>query len=273
MGEMPVLARVALHFDEEPCISGRAGSGAVFFSGCALKCVFCQNEPISHRDFGRAMTPHALRVAIEALLEGGAHNVNFVNPTHYAHAVEKMLEVPFAKGVVWNSSGYESVETLKRLAGKVQIYMPDIKYVSSALSKRYAGAVDYFERARPAVLEMARQVGAAKYTGDGLMTSGLIVRHLILPGCAEDSMRVLDFIARELPDAVVSLMAQYVPCGPAREMPELNRRIAREEYDAVLEHLFSLGIENGYVQELASADERYIPAFDLTGVGELWDNK
>lgn len=266
MGEAPVLSRIALHFDEEPCISGERGSGAVFFSGCALKCVYCQNEEISHRRFGREMTTTALRASIEKLLDEGAHNVNFVNPTHYSHILEEMLERPFSKSVVWNSSGYESVESLRMLEGKVQIYLPDIKYHSPALSKRFSGAEDYFRVAREAALEMARQVGPARFDGDGIMESGLLIRHLILPGCAGDSMRVLDFIKQELPDALISLMAQYVPCGAARGMEDISRGITRLEYETVFSHLLSLGIEDGYVQELSSANHQYIPEFDLTGV-------
>ncbi len=266
VGENPVVARIAPHYDEEPSISGTGGSGAVFFSGCPLGCAFCQNSEISCGGFGREITVPALRRAFDRLIEAGCHNINLVNPTHFTPAILSALEAPLPVPVVWNSSGYELPETLKALEGRVTVFLPDLKYVDSALSARYSGAPDYFERASKALLEMHRQVGAPQLNEDGLITRGLIVRHLILPGCAEDSMRVLDWIKANLPGAWVSLMAQYTPAGRAREYPEIDRRLRKREYERVVNHLIRLGLDEGYVQELSSADERYVPAFDLTGV-------
>jgi putative pyruvate formate lyase activating enzyme len=266
MGENPVVARIAPHYDEEPCISGARGSGAVFFSGCSLRCAFCQNSEISCGGFGREIDVPALRRAIDRLVEAGCHNINLVNPTHFTPAILSALKAPLTVPVVWNSSGYELPETLKALEGRVTVFLPDLKYVDPALSARYSGAPDYFERASKALLEMYRQVSAPKLNEDGLIVSGLIVRHLILPGCAEDSMRVLDWIAANLPGAWVSLMAQYTPAGRAHEYPEIDRRLKMREYERVVNHLIQLGLDEGYVQELSSADERYVPAFDLTGV-------
>lgn len=267
MGALPALARAALHFDEEPVISGTRGSGAVFFSGCPLKCVYCQNTPISHGCHGRTVQPHQLREVFASLLAQGAHNINLVNPTHYAGLLSEVLEVSPGAPVVWNSSGYESVETLQMLEGKVQVYLPDLKYVDKEGAARFSGAPDYPEVAARALREMARQVGNVRLDEQGVIRTGLIVRHLILPGRAEQSMAVLDWICDHLPDGVwVSLMAQYIPFGQARNMPELNCRLTQREYDRVVDHLHRLGLEKGYIQELGSADECYIPSFDLTGV-------
>ncbi len=266
VGPEPRLARIALHFDEEPCISGTRGSGAAFFSGCALGCAYCQNAPISHDGFGRDVSVQQLRSALERLIAEGAHNVNLVNPTHYAHAIEAVLERPLGVPVVWNSSGYEKADTLKRLAGKVHIYLPDLKYVDEEGARRYSNAPDYFAWASAALIEMHRQVGSPVLDEDGIMRSGLIVRHLILPSRARQSMQTLDWIAANLPGAYVSLMAQYVPFAKATQMREINRPITQREYDRVVDHMLAIGLAEGYVQELSSSDERYIPSFDLTGL-------
>lgn len=266
MGEAPVLARAALHFDEEPVISGTRGAGTVFFSGCSLQCCFCQNEPISHGRFGKEITLQRLREIYFELIAQGAANIDLVNPTHYARAVLASLKEPLPVPVVWNSGGYDRVETLRWFEGKVQIWLPDLKYVSPKLSARYSGAPDYFEVASRALKEMYRQAGPVVIGEDGLMRSGLLVRHLILPGCVEDSKAVLRWIAEELPGAWVSLMAQYLPFGRALHIPELDRAITPEEYEQVYEELDRLGLEDGFVQELSSSDEKYIPSFDLSGV-------
>lgn len=266
MGENPVVARIAPHYDEEPCISGKRGSGAVFFSGCPLGCAFCQNFGISHGRFGKEISVPELRRAFDKLVAAGCHNINLVNPTHFTPAILEALKEPLPVPVVWNSSGYERPETLKMVEGVVRVFLPDLKYVDSALSGRYSKAPDYFEYASKALLEMYRQAGAPLLDDNGLIASGLIVRHLILPGCAQDSMRVLDWIAANLPGAWVSLMAQYMPAGSASDFPEIDRRLTQKEYGRVVDHLFKLGLDEGYVQELSSADERYVPAFDLTGV-------
>ena len=268
MGADPVIARAAPHYDEEPVISGQRGSGAVFFSGCALRCRFCQNYPISHDGFGETVSVERLRRIYFELIEQGVHNINLVNPTHFSRAICQSLEGGLPVPVVWNSGGYEKVENLKRFEGKIQVYLPDLKYIYPNSARKYSAAQDYFDYAGPALREMLRQTGPVELDDDGLIRRGTIVRHLILPGCAMESMAILDWIASELPGAWVSLMAQYLPFGDLRGLDELNRRLTQEEYDMVVDHLMNLGLEDGFVQELSSSDEKYIPAFDLTGVKE-----
>ena len=266
MGMDPMIARAALHFDEEPVISGSRGSGAVFFSGCALRCRFCQNYGISHEGFGRKVSMERLKEIYRELIGQGAHNINLVNPTHFTAAILESLEDSLPVPVVWNTGGYERVETLRRLKRKVQVYLPDLKYIFPDAAKRYSGAPDYFEYAGPALKEMLRQTGPVELDDDGIILRGTIVRHLILPGRAEESLRILDWIAENLPGAWVSLMAQYLPFGNVQGVDALDRRLTQEEYDRVVNHLLELGLEDGFVQELSSADEKYIPSFDLTGV-------
>ena len=266
MGADAVVARAALHFDEEPIVSGTRGSGAVFFSGCALRCRFCQNYPISHEGFGRRVSVDGLKHIYANLIAQGAHNINLVNPTHFVEPILASLEGGLPVPVVWNSGGYERVETIRRLEGRVRVFLPDLKYRFDDAAARYSGARDYFQCASAAIREMLRLVGPVRLDAEGIIQSGVVVRHLILPGRVEESKAVLDWIAAELPGAWVSLMAQYVPMGNVRGVDELERRLTQEEYDAVVEHLFDLGLEEGFVQELSSAEEKYIPSFDLTGV-------
>ena len=265
-GADAVVARAALHFDEEPIVSGTRGSGAVFFSGCALRCRFCQNYPISHEGFGRRVSVDGLKHIYANLIAQGAHNINLVNPTHFVEPILASLEGGLPVPVVWNSGGYERVETIRRLEGRVRVFLPDLKYRFDDAAARYSGARDYFQCASAAIREMLRLAGPVRLDAEGIIQSGVVVRHLILPGRVEESKAVLDWIAAELPGAWVSLMAQYVPMGNVRGVDELERRLTQEEYDAVVEHLFDLGLEEGFVQELSSAEEKYIPAFDLTGV-------
>ena len=266
MGADAVVARAALHFDEEPIVSGTRGSGAVFFSGCALRCRFCQNYPISHEGFGRRVSVDGLKHIYANLIAQGAHNINLVNPTHFVEPILASLEGGLPVPVVWNSGGYERVETIRRLEGRVRVFLPDLKYRFDDAAARYSGARDYFQCASAAIREMLRLAGPVRLDAEGIIQSGVVVRHLILPGRVEESKAVLDWIAAELPGAWVSLMAQYVPMGNVRGVDELERRLTQGEYDAVVEHLFDLGLEEGFVQELSSAEEKYIPAFDLTGV-------
>ena len=266
MGADPVIARAAPHYDEEPVISGTRGSGAVFFSGCALRCRFCQNYPVSHGNFGEKVSVSRLREIYFELIARGVHNINLVNPTHFAAAILESLEGGLPVPVVWNSGGYEKTETLRRFEGKVQVYLPDLKYVDPDSARKYSAARDYFEYAGPALREMLRQTGPVELDGDGIIRRGTVVRHLILPGRAKESMRALDWIAENLPGAWVSLMAQYLPFGDVEGLDQLDRRLTQEEYDAVVDHLMALGLEDGFVQELSSSDEKYIPSFDLTGV-------
>ena len=266
MGAAPVIARAAPHYDEEPVISGTRGSGAIFFSGCALRCRFCQNYPISHGGYGKRVSVARLREIYFELIDQGVHNINLVNPTHFSEAILESLAGGLPVPVVWNSGGYEKVDNLKRFEGKVQVYLPDLKYIDAYSSGRYSAAKDYFDFAGPAIREMLRQTGPVELDGDGIIRRGTIVRHLILPGRARESMAILDWIADNLPGAWVSLMAQYLPFGNVRGVDELERRLEPEEYEAVVDHLLALGLEDGFVQELSSSDEKYIPAFDLTGV-------
>lgn len=266
MGESPRLARAALHFWEEPCISGTRGSGTVFFSGCTLRCAFCQNYEISHLGQGKEITVRRLADIFKMLEDQGAHNINLVTATPFTYAVLDALSLyrP-AVPIVWNSGGYETVDTLRMLEGAVDIYLPDLKHVSPRLSRLCAGAPDYFEIASQAIQEMCRQTGPAAYDEQGMMKKGVIVRHLILPGCTVDSCKVLDFIAEQLPqDTPVSLMRQYTP-SPYCKIPGLDRRITDAEYRRVLEHFEALKL-TGYTQEKESADAAYTPPFDLTGV-------
>lgn len=266
MGALPVLARAALHFDEEPIISGERGSGAVFFSGCSLRCRFCQNFEISHHNFGREISVQRLREIYFELIGQGALNINLVNPTHFVAAILESLEGGLPVPVVWNTGGYERVETLQRLEGRVQVYLPDLKYIRPDAARKYSAAPDYFDYAGPALKEMLRQTGPVVLDENGAIRSGTVVRHLILPGRADESIGILDWIAENLPGAWVSLMAQYLPFGDVQGVDALDRRLTQEEYDRVCDHLMALGLEDGFVQELSSSDEKYIPLFDLTGV-------
>lgn len=259
------VARAALHFWEEPCISGKEGSGTVFFSGCNLKCVFCQNNEISAENTGVEISDDKLISIFENLISQGANNINLVNPTHYAKRLAKVLSrwkspVP----IVYNSSGYEEVETLKALDGLIDIYLPDLKYIRAEKAMRYSKAADYFEKASAALLEMRRQV-EDKFDGD-IMKSGMIIRHLILPQNTNSSIAVLDFIKSNFPNTFVSLMAQYTPCGDLSEFPEINRKITKREYEKVVNYAFDNSFDKLFIQELSSADKSFIPKFDFTGV-------
>ena len=268
MGTLPVVARAMLHRWEEPCISGEAGSGTVFFSGCALNCVYCQNHEISIGRFGKPVTVPRLREIYGELIAQGAHNINLVNPTHFADVVLESLESGLPVPVVWNSGGYDSVRTLRRLGGKVQIYLPDFKYALSEPAARYSGASDYPETAKRAILEMFRQTGPYRLGEDGLMKSGVVIRHLILPENLENTFAVIAWLDKTFRpgDVLFSLMSQYTPCGDLSAFPELRRRLSRAEYGAAMSALEASGIEDGFFQELSSAKEEYIPLFDLRGV-------
>ena len=267
MGENPVIARAALHFWEEPPISGRNGSGTVFFSGCNLKCVFCQNEDISTGCFGKEITNERLREIYFELINQGAHNINLVTGTHFINAIAKSLEEPLPVPVVYNCGGYESINSLRLLENKVQIYLPDLKYSDDNLALKYSAAPDYFTIATTAIKEMFRQVGKCEFDEDGIMTKGVIIRHLILPNNLENTKKVIDWVKNSFNEGEVlfSLMSQFTP-NKTCEIPELSRRLTREEYDEIEEYLFDSGIEDGYLQELSSAKEEYIPPFNLEGV-------
>ncbi len=268
MGDEIVAARAALHHWEEPPISGWRGSGAVFFSGCSLGCGFCQNTKISHGRFGQAITTDRLREIFEDLIAQGAHNINLVTPTHFLPSILPALTPKLPVPVVYNCGGYESVETLKALEGKVDVYLPDLKYAEADLAQRLSRAGDYFPVACRAIDEMVRQVGPCELDGDGLIKKGVIIRHLILPGHVQNSLKVLDYIAQHFPRGTVllSLMAQYVPSGPVRHTPPFDRTITGEEYRAVVDWLYMLGLEDGFLQERDAATEDYLPEFSLEGI-------
>lgn len=267
----PVVARAALHLWEEPVISGERGSGTVFFSGCNLKCVFCQNYGISTENAGSEISVERLKEIYRELISAGAHNINLVTPAHYADAIiESLSGEKLPVPVVWNSNGYDSVETVRRLKGKVDIFLPDMKYASNTAAARYSSAPDYFEVASLAVKAMYEQTGPFRFGDDGMLQSGVVIRHLILPGQIENSLKVIDFVRENFKpgEVLFSLMRQYLPCGRVseREFPELNRRVSDEEYKIVEDALFASGIEDGFVQDADSASQIYIPPFDGSGV-------
>lgn len=265
-GERLKVARAAPHHWEEPCISGAAGSGTVFFSGCTLGCCFCQNRAISADGFGREISTQRLKEIFQELIAAGVHNLNLVSPTQYTPWILEALQERPAVPVVWNTGGYERVETLRLLEGAVQIYLPDLKYVSPERSRRYSGAADYFAYASQAVLEMYRQTGPYEIGADGVLRRGVVVRHLMLPGGLEDTKRVLDWLAEQFRPGqiLVSLMSQYTPTDGVP--PEIGRRVTRAEYRAASAYMKDCGICEGFLQERCAAREEYTPPFDLTGV-------
>ena len=266
VGMLPRIARAALHMWEEPCISGTRGSGAIFFSGCNLQCAFCQNEVISHGGQGETVSVERLAEIFRELENQGAHNINLVTATHFVPAVIAALDLYRPNiPIVYNCGGYESVETLRLLEGYVDVYLPDFKYIDSAMARLLSGAPDYPEVARAAIAEMRRQTGPAVYDEDGMMLRGTQIRHLVLPGLTGDTIRLLTLIADEWPDTPVSLMGQYTPCGRALTIKGMDRRVTKKEYARVLAHMEAIGLP-GYRQALESATDAFVPAFDHTGV-------
>lgn len=263
--ETPRVARIMLHYWEEPFLSGAKGSGAVFFSGCNLGCVFCQNHAIRDGGVGEYYNADQLAQAYLALQEQGAHNINLVTAAHHVPIVSESLRLAKAQGlkipIVYNSGGYELVETLRLLDGLVDVYLPDLKYVSSELSERFSGAPDYFEVAAAAVEEMYRQVGDLTFGEDGIAARGLVIRHLVLPNCVDDSRKVLDYIVTRFPlSTQVSIMSQFTPQEHVTEFP-LNRRITPREYDRVISYALSKGLYNILIQQHDSASASYTPTF------------
>ncbi len=267
MPAFPRIARAALHFGEEPCISGKNGSGTVFFSGCTLSCVFCQNSEISHKNHGGTVSPARLAEIFKELEQKGAHNINLVNPTHFADAIKTALDIykPHIP-LVYNTSGYERVETIQSLNGYIDIYLPDLKYISEDLAKRISGASDYFSYASAAILEMAKQTGFPTFDSAGMMESGTMVRHLVLPSHTKESMAVLDWLAQYKDRLFISIMFQYTPLGTLEAFPDLQRPLTKRECDKIWDYADALGITNGYIQDKNSSGTNMIPQFDLTGV-------
>ena len=272
VGTLPRIARAALHMWEEPCISGTRGSGAIFFSGCNLQCAFCQNEVISHGGQGETVSVERLAEIFRELENQGAHNINLVTPTMFSPQINAALTLAKAHGlhipVVYNTSGYELPEALAVIAPQINVYLPDFKYLSPELSARYSHAADYPDFAKASLAMMAARLGSARFDESGMMTRGIIVRHLLLPGQLRESMRVLDYLYGEYGNSIYySLMSQYTPLPTLPETyPELRRRVTTYEYQKLIDHACSLGITNGFIQDGRSAKESFIPAFNGEGV-------
>lgn len=266
MPNTPVIARAALHLWEEPCISGKNGSGTVFFSGCSLHCVFCQNAEISSKNKGKDISVKNLADIFKRLEEQGAHNINLVTPTHFVDCIIEALDIYSPDiPIVYNSSGYESVDTLKMLEQYIDIYLMDFKYINRDKSQLYSGANDYVEVCKSALLEAYRQQTEC-VINDGIMQKGLIVRHLLLPQATRDAIEIFEWVKDNLPQAYFSLMSQYVPMGNALNMPPINRTVTKREYDKVVDYIVDSGFEKCYIQELSSASKDFIPSFDFTGI-------
>lgn len=264
------VARASLHMWEEPCISGTNGSGTVFFTGCNLKCVFCQNHTIAIGKKGREVSVSQLADLFLMLQDKGAHNINLVTPSHYVPGIAEALRFSKEQGlrlpIVYNTSGYDSVSTLSLLDGLIDVYLPDFKYVSQELSKRYSHVADYFEVAKASLAEMFRQVGPPVFDG-ALLVKGIVVRHLLLPGCTEDSKAVIQYLHATYGDNIfISIMNQYTPLPHVVAFPEINRKVTSAEYDEVVDYAIDLGVENGFIQEGDTAEESFIPEFDFTGL-------
>lgn len=278
------VARASLHMWEEPCISGERGSGTVFFSGCSLKCVFCQNSVIANSNVGRDISIEQLSDLYLKLQLKGANNINLVTASHFIPQVAASIELARRQGldipIVYNTSSYEKVESLKLLDGLVDVYLPDMKYFSADLSRRYSNAADYFDVASAALAEMFSQVKENVFSKEGecieagIMKKGIIVRHLLLPGHLKDSKKILKYLHDTYGDAVfISIMNQYTPMqGIKLNFPELNRKVSSEEYDELVDYAIDIGIENGFIQEGETASESFIPAFDGSGLEEELEN-
>ena len=261
------VALAALHYFEEPCISGGKGSGTVFFSNCNLNCKFCQNYEISALGKGKEITIDELANTFLDLQKQGANNINLVTPTIYTYQIKEALKIAKNKGlnipIIYNSNGYESIDTLKNLEGYIDVYLPDLKYYYDYIAFKYSGIKDYFNNATKSINEMYRQVGSPQLDKNGIIQKGLIIRHLVLPNNIENSKRVLEWIKENIDERVyISIMAQYFPCYQAKEIEELNRKLTEEEYEEIEKFVFNLGIENGYMQELGEHEEEYVPNFN-----------
>lgn len=270
-GGSPRVALVSLHPWEEPCLVGEKGAGTVFFSHCSLRCCYCQNHAISHGGLGEEVTVERLSEIFCEQQERGAATLDLVTPTHFVPHIVRALDLARVRGfnlpVVYNSSGYETVETIEALAGYVDIYLPDFKYMWEESATEYSAAPDYPQAARAALRAMADQVGPVDFAADGRLRRGVLVRHLVLPGHRHESMAVLDWLAQEFGDQVqISLMNQYTPMHEAGAHPPLGRRLTTFEYQSVVEHAQALGLSRVYVQERRAAGEEYVPSFDGRGV-------
>lgn len=266
-----VVARAALHMWEEPCISGEEGSGTVFFSGCALGCIYCQNRNIAQGLAGKKITIERLAQIFIELQDKGANNINLVTPDHYVLHIIDAIDIARTRGlaipIVYNCSGYEKVESLRLLEGYVDIYLPDLKYISDEPAVKYSNCRDYYKVAVKAIEEMVRQVKEADFDERGMMQKGVIVRHLLLPGYLEDSKRIIKYLYESYGDRIyISIMNQYTPMAQSRLYPELNRKITEAEYEELVDYAIEIGVENGFIQEGETASESFIPEFNGEGV-------
>ena len=263
------IALASLHYYEEPCISGENGSGTVFFSGCNLNCKFCQNYEISQLGKGIEITIEQLADIFIKQQEKNANNINLVTPTMYVYQIIEAIKIAKQKGlyipIIYNSNGYEKVETIRKLEGYIDIYLPDLKYYDDNLALRYSGIKEYFKYSTQAIKEMYNQVGAPKFNKDGNIVKGLMIRHLVLPNQIENSKNVLKWIKENIDENIyVNIMAQYFPSYKAKETEELNRKLTQKEYEEIENFIYELDIKNGYMQELGEHEEEYVPDFNLT---------
>lgn len=266
-----VIGRAALHFWEEPCLSGERGSGAVFFAGCNMGCVFCQNYELAHGKVGKKVSTERLAQIFFELAEKGAHNINLVTPTHYIPHIREALIMAKAQGlklpIIYNCSGYEQLSSLKLLEGLIDIYLPDFKYFDESLALKYSKAKGYPEVAKAAISEMVRQVGAAEFDEDGMMQKGVIVRHLLLPGQLMNAKAVVKYLYDTYGDTIfLSLMNQYTPLEQVKGIEALDRKVSKKAYERLIDYAIALGVENAFIQEGDTAEESFIPDFNGEGV-------
>lgn len=265
------VSRAALHFWEEPCISGEKGSGTVFFSGCNMRCIFCQNYDISRQAFGKEISLERLVEIYFELESQKAHNINLVTPGHYAHKIAKSIDISRQKGLkipfVYNTNSYEKVNSIKMLENKIDIFLPDFKYMDGVLAKNFSDCADYPETAKKSIEQMVKQTGGCVFDENGIMQKGVIVRVLVLPECTSDAKKIIEYLYKTYKDDIfISIMSQYTPVNQIDKYPFLNRKITQEEYDDVVDFAVDLGVENGFIQTSDSAQESFIPHFNLFGV-------
>ena len=265
------LARASLHMWEEPCISGEEGSGTIFFTGCSLRCVYCQNNIIANGSFGKAIDNERFIEILFELKDKGAQNINLVTPTHFIPQIIRALDFAKKRGldlpIVYNTSGYEKKESIKLLDGYIDVYLPDFKYYDESISIRYSNSPNYRDYAKKSIEEMVKQVGEPKFNEKGYMTKGVIVRHLVLPGLNEDSKKIIEYLHKEYGEEIyLSIMSQYTPLDHVNKYPEINRKLTEDEYNEVVDFAISIGVENGFIQDGESAQESFIPPFNYEGV-------
>ena len=263
------IALASVHYYEEPCISGENGSGTIFFSGCNLNCKFCQNYEISQLGKGIEITIEELSDIFIKQQNKGVNNINLVTPTMYVYQIIEAIKIARKKGldipIIYNSNGYENIETIKKLNGYIDVYLPDLKYYDDEIAYKYSGINNYFENAKSAILEMQKQVGGPKLNENGIIQKGLIIRHLVLPNNIENSEKILRWIKSNINEEVyISIMAQYFPSYKAKQMNDINRKLSEEEYSKIEDLVYELDIKNGYMQELGEHEEEYVPDFNLT---------